>query len=160
MKPSRQLKKGSESYFNRELSWLAFNARVLEEAASPAKPPAQAGEVRHDRVLEFFMVRVAGLQDAASEGDERLDPAGLTTLEQFQAISARVHTMVGEQHDLVTRTLLPALATCGITVQRVAELNQGLRSAVSACFRDEVLPALTPLAIDTARPFPMLVSLS
>jgi polyphosphate kinase len=150
-------------FFNRELSWLAFNARVLQEACDPSNPLLE--RVKFTTIVasnldEFFMVRVAGLKEAVREGDSRRDPAGMTPAEQLSAISAAAHTMVDTLYATVMNTLLPSLATHGIRVLPLADLDPASHAAVRAYFRDEVLAALTPLAIDFARPFPMLSSLS
>jgi polyphosphate kinase len=157
------LPRGPEYFINRELSWLAFNERVLEEAADHATPLLERlkfAAIVSSNLDEFFMVRVAALQHALREGDARPDPAGLTPEAQLLAISERVHAMVAEQYRAVVHDLLPGLAAEGIRVAPLADLDARQRAAASAYFRDEVLPALTPLAIDFARPFPMLANLS
>jgi polyphosphate kinase len=150
-------------FINRELSWLAFNERVLEEAATRTTPLLERvkfASITASNLDEFFMVRVAGLKHEHSEGDFEPDLAGLTPVEQLAAIAQRAHVLVADLFRLITADLLPALADHGIRVTTVAELADAQRAAVSSYFRDEVLPALTPLAIDVSRPFPMLSSLS
>jgi polyphosphate kinase len=152
-----------ELFFNRELSWLAFNERVLEEARDPANPLLE--RVKFTTIVasnldEFFMVRVAGLKHAVSAGEARPDPAGLTPTQQLSAISERAHAMVAALYSTVLDTLLPPLSTHGIRVLAMSQLDPAARAAIKAYFHAEVLPALTPLAIDFARPFPMLSSLS
>jgi polyphosphate kinase len=154
---------GPEFFFNRELSWLAFNARVLEEAANSANPLLERvkfAAIAASNLDEFFMVRVAGLKNAEREGDIAPDPSGLRPPEQLAAIAVRAHAMAAEMQTLVTAQLLPALAAHGIRLTSMSQLDDHARAALAAYFRDEVLPALTPLAIDFARPFPMLSSLS
>jgi polyphosphate kinase len=162
-KKSGKLPKGPEYFINRELSWLAFNERVLEEAADAGTPLLERlkfAAIVSSNLDEFFMVRVASLQIAVREGDTHHDPAGFTPEAQLAAISERVHDMVARQYRVVTEELLPGLAAEGIRVVPLAALSDRQREAASAYFRDEVLPALTPLAIDIARPFPLLASLS
>lgn len=152
-----------ELFFNRELSWLAFNERVVEEAADRANgliERVKFAAITASNLDEFFMVRVARLKNAILEGDTEPDAAGLTPAQQLQQVSDRVHTLVGRLYALVTSELVPALAANAIRVLSPADLDEVRRSALAAFFRDEVLPVLTPLAIDTARPFPMLSSLS
>jgi len=150
-------------FLNRELSWLAFNERVAEEAADKSNPlieRAKFAAIVASNLDEFFMVRVARLKNAIVEGDTEPDPAGLTPAQQFTQVSARVHALVDRLYALVTSDLLPALASNGIRVAAPADLDDVRRDALAAYFRDDVLPVLTPLAVDTARPFPMLSSLS
>jgi polyphosphate kinase len=154
---------GNEPVFNRELSWLAFNDRVLEEARDESNPLLE--RVRFATIVasnldEFFMVRVAGLKSAVAEGDTRPHACGMTPAEQLAAIREPAATMLGALHRLVTGTLIPALGANGIHVVDVASLDPASRAAIAAYFQSDVLPALTPLAIDVERPFPMLSSLS
>ncbi len=150
-------------FFNRELSWLAFNGRVLEEAADTTNPLLERvkfAAIVASNLDEFFMVRVARLQNAVREGDADPDLSGLSPAQQLHEISARVHAMVSRLYAVLMDQLLPALAQAGIHVARVADLEPVRQAAVSAYLRDEVVPALTPLAIDASRPFPMLSTLS
>jgi len=154
---------GHEPVFNRELSWLAFNERVLEEACDELNPLLE--RVRFATIVasnldEFFMVRVAGLKGAVEEGDYRPHACGMTPAEQLAAIRGRAAPMLSDLHTLVVGTLVPALATHGIHLVTVDSLDPRSRAAISAYFQSEVLPALTPLAIDVERPFPMLSALS
>jgi len=152
-----------ELFFNRELSWLAFNERVAEEAADKSNPlieRAKFAAIVASNLDEFFMVRVARLRNAVAEGDTEPDPAGLNPAQQLKQVSARVHALVERLYALVTADLLPALASNGIRVAAPADLDDVRRDALAAYFRDDVLPILTPLAVDTSRPFPMLSSLS
>ncbi|PWT79852.1 MAG: RNA degradosome polyphosphate kinase, partial [Blastocatellia bacterium] len=154
---------GSKLFFNRELSWLAFNERVLEEAANAANPLLERvkfATIVASNLDEFFMVRVAALKHAVQHGDERPDPSDMTPVDQLAAISDRAHVMVMSLERLIMGALLPAMAEHGVLLTTVAALDHVARAAIAAYFRDEVLPVLTPLAIDVARPFPMLSSLS
>ena len=148
-------------FLNRELSWLAFNERVLEEAADPRTPLLERlkfASIAAGNLDEFFMVRVAGLHEAISDDDASVDLTGLTPQQQLTAVARRSHDFVAALYDLTTRELLPALAKHKIRVVSLEEL--GDRAAIAALFRDTVSPVLTPLAIDEARPFPLLASLS
>ena len=150
-------------FINRELSWLAFNERVLEEAADPSTPLLErikfAG-IAAANLDEFFMVRVASVRRAIDEDDQVPDPAGLSPAEELAAIRERSHAFVASLYGLVNGTLLPALADARIRLLTVAELEPHRRAAVATFFGDAVLPVLTPLAIDVSRPFPLLSSLS
>jgi polyphosphate kinase len=150
-------------FINRELSWLAFNERVLQEAADPATPLLERVKfavIAASNLDEFFMVRVAGLKQELAEGDTSPDLSGMTAALQLAAVGDRAHAMVSALYDLVIGGLLPALSARGIRLLRCAELSDAQRASLSAFFRDAVLPVLTPLAIDESRPFPLLSSLS
>jgi polyphosphate kinase len=152
-----------ELFLNRELSWLEFNGRVLEEALDPGTPLLERLKfvaIASSNLDEFFMVRVARLKNALEEGDLSADPAGLTPGQQLKAISERVHEMVGRLHGVLEGEILPALGARGIRLLAPEGLDAVQRAGLARHFRDEVLPALTPLAIDASRPFPMLASLT
>jgi polyphosphate kinase len=156
-------KREPELFLNRELSWLEFNGRVLEEACDASNPLLERLKfacITASNLDEFFMVRVAALKNALAEGDAAPDVAGLSPAQQLQRISERAHPMVEQLYATLTGEILPALAERGLRLVRPGDLEPSARAALSRHFRDEVLPALTPLAIDTSRPFPMLSSLS
>jgi polyphosphate kinase len=148
-------------FFNRELSWLAFNERVLEEAADPGTPLLERvkfASIAGANLDEFFMVRVASLHQAISDGNASLDSSVMTPAQQLAAVARRSHDFVASLYDLATRDLFPALARHQIKIVPYEVLAD--RAVVGRFFRDSVLPVLTPLAIDEARPFPLLTSLS
>ncbi len=148
---------------NRELSWLAFDERVLEEAADPSTPLLERvkfAAIAASNLDEFFMVRVAGLQQEVADGTSTPDPASLSPARQLDAISERAHALSGALYTLTRTTLLPSLAAAGLRVAGWDAIDQGPRSALSAFFANELLPVLTPFAIDVSRPFPLLASLS
>ena len=150
-------------FINRELSWIAFNERVLEEGADPTTPPLERvkfAAIAAANLDEFFMVRVAAVKRAVEDEDAEPDPAGLAPLEQLSEIRRRARAFVGSLYGLVNDTLLPALASSGISLLVVRELDDAKRAALGTFFREAVLPVLTPLAIDVSRPFPLLSSLS
>jgi polyphosphate kinase len=150
-------------YLNRELSWLAFNERVLEEAQDPGTPLLERlkfAAIVASNLDEFFMVRVAGLQHAVEDGDESPDIAGLTPSQQLTAVSARAHEMVASLYRLTIDELVPALEKAGVRIVAWKDLGRAHQVALSTFFREQLLPVLTPLAIDLPRPFPLLSSLS
>ena len=107
------------------------------------------------------MVRVAGLRHAIADGDVEPDLAGLTPAQQLAAIAERAHAMVDALYRLTFDEIMPALATAGVRIVAWSESRAGSsRSRWQTFFRDEILPVLTPLAIDASRPFPLLASLS
>ena len=150
-------------FINRELSWLAFNERVLEEAADSGTPLLERvkfAAIASSNLDEFFMVRVAGLQQAVDDGETLPDLSGLTPSQQLDGVRSRAHAFVTALYRLVIDDLLLALAAQGIRVLTYSELTDDQRRPLSAFFADAILPVLTPLAIDVSRPFPLLSSLS
>jgi len=152
-----------ELFLNRELSWLEFNGRVLEEAEDPVNPLLERLKfvgIVASNLDEFFMVRVAALMNAVEEGDTGPDLAGLTPAQQLQRISEQAHEMVSRLYRALHESILPGLAQRGPRLGQPTGLEPAAQAALRRHFRDELMPALTPLAIDASRPFPMLASLS
>jgi polyphosphate kinase len=150
-------------FINRELSWLAFDERVLEEAADRTNPlfeRAKFASIAASNLDEFFMVRVASLMRAVDEDDTAPDLAGLTPAQQLARISQRAHQLVATLYTVVLDELVPALASHGIRLLRVTDVEPAQRTSLASHFTDHVFPVLTPLAIDVSRPFPLLSSLS
>ena len=148
-----------DHYLNRELSWLEFNARVLEEAADATNPLLERLKflsIFSSNLDEFFEVRVAGLQQQLYAGIEPQDYGadGLDPVEQLSRIEERVHALVAEQHRVLESEILPGLAAAGI--QRIAldSLEPSEREYLDRLFAREIYPVLTPLAIDPGHPFP------
>ena len=162
-RPRIRRRRQPELFINRELSWLEFNGRVLEEATDPTVPLLERLKfaiITANNMDEFFMVRVAGLKDAVEEGETAPDLAGLSPRQQLKAISERAHEMVERLDKTLVDEILPALGQHGIQITSMAALDPAQRVYLSRYFTAEVLPALTPLAIDLSRPFPKLSSLS
>ncbi|HZR20792.1 MAG TPA: polyphosphate kinase 1 [Verrucomicrobiae bacterium] len=150
-------------FINRELSWLEFNQRVLDEALEPQNPLLERVKffcIVSSNLDEFFEVRVAGLkQQIESDVVERsLD--GMTASEAFRAINARVRRMVDDQYACWRDQLMPALARNGIRILDMTELDDRDRGWVTQYYHSQVRPVLTPLAIDPAHPFPQLLNKS
>ncbi|MCU0770820.1 MAG: polyphosphate kinase 1 [Verrucomicrobia bacterium] len=154
---------GPEHFINRELSWLEFNQRVLDEAIHPETPLLERLKffcITSSNLDEFFEVRVAGVkQQIESEVVER-SVDGLTATEAFRAMARRVRQMVDLQYTLWRTQLAPALARNGIRILKVNHLKGPDRQWVDNYYQSEVLPVLTPLAIDPAHPFPQLLNKS
>ncbi len=152
-----------ELFLNRELSWLAFNGRVLEEARDPDNRLLERlkfATIVASNLDEFFMVRVASLKQDAAEGEKAPDPAGLTPNQQLRAISQTAHELVADLETTLGKELLPLLAERGIELPEIETLEDEERRWLDGHFESEVLPTLTPLAIDASRPFPLLSNLS
>ncbi len=150
-----------ELYFNRELSWLEFNDRVLRQALADDLPLMERVKflaIVSSNLDEFFLVRVAGLMTARAEGVRRRDPSGMTPAEQLQAVSTRTQQMMREQREGV-HAALGELAKAGLTVVPPAEWTAGDRAHLQNYFAKEILPVLTPLAVQELRPSPRLSGL-
>ncbi len=146
-------------FINRELSWLGFNERVLEEARDATVPLVERLKflaIVASNLDEFFMVRVAGLKQQLSGNVAETPPDGLTAAEQLLAISARAHAMVAEQYRVWRTEVAPGLAEAGIRLLRAQDLTPEQKAPLSTYFAKEVWPVLTPLAVDPNHPFPML----
>ncbi|MBP6865079.1 MAG: polyphosphate kinase 1 [Candidatus Didemnitutus sp.] len=146
-------------YFNRELSYLAFNRRVLEQAQSPLNPLLERVKflaIVSSNLDEFFEIRVAGLlqQQDSPAGEPSID--GLTPREQLKQIRAGVHALVRDQYRCWHDLLVPALAAEGIHFLTPAQFDAPQRAWAEEYFEKSVLPVLTPLAVDQAHPFPQL----
>ncbi len=151
-----------ELYVNRELSLLAFQRRVLEEAQDPANPLLE--RVRFLSILgsnldEFFMVRVAGLLNQVEAGTLDAGPDGLRPAQQLDAIRSEVLSIAEAAH-VCRRSLFSELRTQGILILDYEELSDVQRAFARRCFEDAVYPILTPLAVDPGRPFPHISNLS
>ena len=150
-------------FINRELSWLAFDERVLEETADATTPLLERlkfAAIAASNLDEFFMVRVAGLKQAVADRRMAPDPSGLSPERQLELISERAHALCAAIDEVTRDTLLPELAGYGIRLQRWHDIEDGHRPALRAFFENELQPVLTPLAIDVSRPFPLLASLT
>jgi polyphosphate kinase len=146
-------------FFNRELSWLAFNERVLQEAADASLPLYERLKflaIVSSNFDEFFMIRVAGLKQQILGRVAEVAADGMTPAEQLQAIHQRVHRIVDEQDRIFQEEVRPALDAQGVHLIEPSQFSTEQREAARKHFRERVLPALTPLAVDTGHPFPHL----
>jgi polyphosphate kinase len=147
-----------ERYFNRELSWLAFNERVLAEASNPAYPLLERLRflsISGNNLDEFYMVRVAGLKGQVQEGIETPSPEGATPGEQLAAIAVAADRLMEAQQE-VWGELKRQLAQADFHVLGASELRRDERDWLSGRFMEQIFPVLTPQAIDPAHPFPFI----
>ena len=147
-------------YINRELSWLEFNDRVLQEARDENAPLLERLKflaISGSNLDEFFMVRVGGLQMLSKRGRNKRDPAGLTPEDQLQAISRRVHQMTADQHRCLLYDLEPHLAQEDLRRVRPGQLTEHQGEVVQRIFEDEIYPVLTPMAVTSVDDFPLLI---
>lgn len=149
-----------EYYENRELSWIKFNNRVLNEARDKSIPLLERCKfvsITSSNLDEFFMVRVASLKDVVHAGYKKRDIAGMTAGEQLEAINAATRELVEMQYNTYNRSLLPLLKEQDIEIIHAHEdLNQKQAEFVDKYFMDNVYPVLTPMAVDASRPFPLI----
>ena len=153
-----------ENYVNRELSWLEFNYRVLSEARDKSLPLFERLKflsITASNLDEFFMVRVASLKDMVHAKYEKPDIAGLKPAEQLEKISEKTHELVGVQYSTYNRSLLPALKQNGLhLVTSHEDLDEQQAAWVDQYFKENVYPVVTPMAVDSSRPFPLIYNKS
>ena len=147
---------------NREMSWISFDERILEEARDKNLPLFERLKflsISASNLDEFFMVRVASVRDMMKAGIERKDIAGLTPKEQLKLIIPKTHELMTAQYNTYNRSLLPALSAIGLEVITSYEkLTEEQGRAVDRYFDEDVYPVLTPMAMDSARPFPLITN--
>ncbi len=150
----------SKVFINRELSWLEFDARVLGEAEDVLNPLFERLKflsITASNLDEFFMVRVASLKDMVNAGYTKRDIAGMTAAEQLAALDERTHAFVKRQYKIYNDELVPALAREGFhIIGSHEELTHEQEIFVDKYFHEDVYPVLTPMAVDSSRPFPLI----
>lgn len=152
--------KNPKYYDNRELSWIKFEHRVLNEAKDkeiPILDRLKFVSITSSNLDEFFMVRVASLKDMEHAGYTKKDIAGMDPTEQLCAIGKEVHALVEKQYNTYNRSLMPILRKEGIRIiGAYEELNEKQATYVDKYFMEHVYPVLTPMAVDASRPFPLV----
>ncbi|HKM20886.1 MAG TPA: RNA degradosome polyphosphate kinase [Lachnospiraceae bacterium] len=150
----------SEYYYNRELSWLLFNNRVLDEARDKTLPLFERLKflsITASNLDEFFMIRVASLKDMVNAKYDKTDISGMTPQKQLEKLNKATHELVQQQYSTYTRSLLPLLRQNGVRVVVVHEdLTEEQGKYVDHYFTENVYPVLTPMAVDSSRPFPLI----
>lgn len=150
-------------FINREISWIRFHKRILEEAQDASHPLLERVKflaICGSNLDEFFMVRVSGLKRQLKKGALEAPPDGLTPLEQLEAINEELLPLLEEHGTLWYDDLLPKLAAAGIKVHDIAKLDAERREGLRDYFERMIFPALTPLALDFNQPFPFISNLS
>ncbi len=151
------------NFINRELSWLEFNRRVLDEAQDETQPLMERVKfltIFSSNLDEFFEIRVAGIKQQIASETSSVGPDGLSPTEAFNAIERLTHELVATEYQLWNEKILPALAESNIRLHEVGQLTGKRAAWAEKYFRDEVFPMLTPLAVDASHPFPQLLNKS
>ena len=150
----------SENYYNRELSWLKFNYRILGEAKDKTIPLFERIKflsITASNLDEFFMIRVASLIDLVHAGVKKKDISGRTPVEQLELIIPETKNMMANQYSTLNRALLPTLENNGLKlVKHYEDLNEKQIKFIDKYFEKDVYPVLTPMAVDSSRPFPLI----
>lgn len=152
---------GGVPYINREVSWLQFNDRVLEEAVSPRNPPLERANflaITAGNLDEFFMVRVGKLESKIASGNVKTDPAGLTPQKQLNLVWKSVRAMAEKQYDILARSLLPALRAHGFSLVKRQDLSKQQAEWLGRYFDAQIAPVLTPRVLNPIYPFPLLAA--
>ncbi len=149
--------------FNREVSWLEFDRRVLEEAMVEDLPVLERLKflsIFSSNLDEFFMIRVSGIKEQVEEGVGELSPDGLSPTEQLKQIRDRLRPMLRKQADYLANVVFPELQKAGITIEAYKFLNAKEKKKLDKYFRDNIFPILTPQSVDSSHPFPYISNLS
>ena len=153
----------AKNFINRELSWLEFNRRVLEEAQDPTQPLLERVKflgIVSSNLDEFFEIRVAGIKQQIASETSDVGPDGMSATEIFEVIQRVVHEMVARQYSLWSKEIEPLLQKNNIYLRHIDELSAKRAAWARRYFQQEVFPMLTPLAVDASHPFPQLLNKS
>jgi len=163
MKNKHEQQKITTKFLNRELSWLEFNQRVLEESQCKDNPLFERLRfisIVSSNLDEFFMVRVGFLWEEVQAGFNKIDLSGLNEEEQLRMISIRIHKMISEQSNCYNYSLIPALKKENIVFLKENELTDLQKEFIERYYNDTIYPVLTPMVVDKSRPFPLIFNKS
>ena len=149
----------NKHFINRELSWLDFNSRVLDQAFDTDNPLLERLKfiaIFSNNLDEFFMVRVAGLRQDLESGSIKPDPSGLTPKEQLEQIRAKIKMLVRRQYNHFNDKILPELSKHGISLLKLQDVDEVEKKRLKKEFVRDILPTLTPVAVDPTHPFPVI----
>jgi polyphosphate kinase len=148
---------------NRELSWIEFNSRVLDEAMDATQPLLERLKflsIFSTNLDEFFMIRVSGLKEQLEVNPLALSPDGLSPASQLRRISERLRPLLILQMRCLQKQILPGLAQCGVRIVPYSQLDQEQRESLKSFFFERIFPVLTPLSVDPSHPFPYISNIS
>lgn len=148
-----------DNFTNRELSWLEFNQRILGEARDRKNPLFERMKflsITASNLDEFFMVRIASLKDMVNAGYQKKDIAGMTAQEQLRALNEKMQAFCEKQYTTYNRALLPKLSEEGLEIISFSEFSEKEMDFLEEYFHKNIYPVLTPMAIDSSRPFPLI----
>ena len=164
LKPTKLCSLPEFPYHNRELSWMDFNSRVLEEAFEKENPVLERVKflaITASNLDEFFMVRVAGVMDRLHSTKTAIpDASGMDANRQFERLTEKIHEFAKKQYSCLHHSIIPALKKYKLRFLKTDELNKAQRQQIDQYFDKFIFPVLTPLAVDTSRPFPLLANKS
>ena len=161
--PPDALRLDPAMYINRELSWLAYDARVLEEAQDQRNPLLERVKflaIFHNMLEEFFMIRISGIREQVGVGVQERSPDGMTPVGELSGLRAGIIPLLATQAQLYRDDLLPALRAAGIEIKDYSDLDADGQRAMDDYFERMVFPVCTPLAVDPGHPFPHISNLS
>lgn len=150
-------------YNNRQISWMDFNQRVMEEAFEKENPVMERVNflsITASNLDEFMMVRVAGVIDQMEHGSKEADLSGLTPRQQYTKLSEKIHEFSDKQYSCLNHSIIPVLKKHGIFIRKMKELTEKQRAFTDKYFNKVIFPVLTPMAVDPSRPFPLLLNKS
>lgn len=156
-------KNRTQLFLNRELSWIEFNRRVLDQALDPATPLLERLKflsIFSTNLDEFFMIRVAGLKEQFEEDVNELSPDGMTAAEQLRELRSRLLPLIAQQMSCLNTEILPRLHELGISICDYESLNREEKKRIDTYFLKNIFPVLTPQAVDSSHPFPYVSNLS
>src|SRR5262245_47315098 len=154
---------GENRFLNRELSWIEFNRRVLDEGLDPSQPLLERLKflsIFSTNLDEFFMIRVSGLQEQIEANPDSLSLDGYSAAAQVQLISERLRPMLQMQSRCLTHEILPGLEQVGVRIVRHSELSEEQRCRLRMYYEERVFPVLTPWSVDPSHPFPYISNIS
>ncbi len=161
--PAPDLVEDDARLFNRELSWLEFNRRVLDEAMDDGLPVLERLKflsIFATNLDEFFMIRVSGIKEQIEEAVSEYSPDGLTATEQLREIGKRLRPMLKKQTAFLAQNVLPELAKAGVAIESYKDLPIKEKKKLDKYFLDNLFPILTPQSVDSSHPFPYISNLS
>lgn len=150
-----------ENYINRELSFMEFNQRVLEEARDLSNPLFERlkfASIVTSNLEEFYMIRYGSLSDQIAAGLKKTDPSGLTPKEQTRAIDDRTRKLLADLYKTFNEELIPAARSVQFRILHREELKPEQLSYLNQLYEDSIFPVLTPMVIDSSRPFPLIMN--